>query len=65
MSPFVPPEGYEIWTCDFCTAQCNFEAMMQCQRRWDEHAECGFQRDKPESAGGCFEFIVKLPQVKS
>lgn len=54
-----PPEGYEAWSCDFCTASCNFEAMHYCAKRNDPDAECGFDIDQPESFDGHLEFMVK------
>ena len=62
--PLVLPEGYEYWTCDYCTAGCNFEAMHLCARREDPNAECGFEKDQPESLGGMFEFIKKVGSPK-
>jgi hypothetical protein len=53
------PEGYEQWCCDVCTAMCNFEAMQQCEKRFNPEAECGFDRDQPESNDGCFALIIK------
>jgi hypothetical protein len=49
------PPGYEAWQCHICNAVCNFEAMTQCQK-----AECGFDRDQPESNGGAFGFMRLL-----
>jgi hypothetical protein len=49
------PPGYEPWSCDVCTAVCNFEAMNLCAKP-DGHA-CGFERDQPESNGGAFGFM--------
>lgn len=57
MTRIDPPPGYEWWSCDECTASCNFEAMHYCRRRYDADAECGFDRDTPESVCGMFEFI--------
>lgn len=54
------PEGYERWECNECTAQCNYEAMTQCVRRHNPFAECGFDRDQPESNNGHFAFIKKV-----
>ena len=53
------PAGYRRWVCDICTAMCNFEAMYQCVRYTSPGSECGFDRDRPESNGGAFEFMVK------
>lgn len=53
------PEGYEPWSCDTCTAVCNFEAMELCIRRYHPEEECAFDRDQPESNFGCFGFITK------
>jgi len=53
------PEGYEAWSCDVCTAVCNFEAMQMCIKRIDLSAECGFEKDLPESNHGMFGFIRK------
>lgn len=52
------PDGYKQWSCDVCTAMCNFEAMTMCARNQDCTSECGFQKDQPESNHGCFAFIV-------
>lgn len=41
-------------------AVCNFEAMYHCFKRDDENASCGFDRDQPESNGGCFGFMTKV-----
>jgi hypothetical protein len=54
-----PPEGYDAWSCDLCTAACNFEVMHYCGRRTDPTAECGFENDQPDSFDGHLEFMVK------
>lgn len=54
------PAGYEPWTCDTCTAGCNFEAMQMCAG-----GPCPFDRDKPESNFGCFAFIIKPPKKEA
>lgn len=54
------PEGYKPWRCGECDAVCNFEAMYHCFKRDDENASCGFDRDQPESNGGCFGFMTKV-----
>lgn len=53
------PAGYVRWECDVCTAQCTYEAMTQCARRSDSDAECGFDRDRPETNGGPFAFMQR------
>jgi hypothetical protein len=50
------PPGYEPWMCPVCTAVCNFEAMMQCAKT----ADCGFEREQPESNGGAFGFMLPV-----
>lgn len=54
------PLGYKAWRCDTCSAVCNYEAMSLCAHVRSMHpgAECGFDRDQPESNGGCFGFMV-------
>jgi hypothetical protein len=52
------PAGFRPWSCHVCTAVCNFEAMMQCAKRFDPKSECGFDRDQPESNHKIFAFIV-------
>jgi hypothetical protein len=56
-----PPKNAIPWTCPFCGAGCNFEAMTRCEKQWDAQAACGYDIDKPESAGGVFEFYT-LPK---
>lgn len=53
------PLGYVQWCCHVCTAMCNFEAMEFCSRRTNPQAECGFDRDSPESNNGPFALIVR------
>lgn len=50
------PEGYKPWRCNTCDAVCNFEAMNFCHKL-SGGDECGFDKDKPESNGGCFGFM--------
>lgn len=57
------PEGYQPWRCSECDVVCNFEAMYYCVKRTTKKATCGFDRDKPESNGGCFGFMTKQ-QIK-
>lgn len=53
----VLPPGYRRWFCPECTASCTFEAMAWCPNRGRETL-CGYEREKPEANGGCFEFMV-------
>lgn len=54
------PDGYKPWSCHVCGAVCNFEAMTMCikLRTGGMYQECGFDRDRPESNGGTFGFMV-------
>lgn len=58
------PAGYKPWSCEVCTATCNFEAMMLCRGNTPE-GNCGFDTDKPESLGGIYEFIKMKPIAAS
>lgn len=61
------PPGYRPWSCDTCMAVCNYEAMTQCAfvLKMNPGAECGFERDQPESNGGCFGFMVPVERLCS
>jgi len=37
---------------------------MMCAQRMDSNAPCGFDCERPESNGGYFGFMVKVPDIE-